>query len=76
MRVKVKVMGETVTSDVDGGTWESLFMLSDATYKARNDLDLPVTGGVGLDFWAGNQGGKTDGMLWDDIKITVHSVID
>ncbi len=75
----MEVRGEYVTSTVDDNTWktsERINMLEDEVYTARSNGQLPVTGGIGLNLWAGGRGGNTDGMLWDDIKITVHSVID
>jgi hypothetical protein len=76
MSVKVEVIGEMVTTAVNGGTWESMNMMSDPVYNARSSGQLPVTGGIGLNCWAGDRGGNTNGILWDDIKITVHSIID
>ena len=48
----------------------------DPVYNTRSNGQLPVTGGIGLTCSVGDRGGNTDGMLWDDIKITVHSIVD
>jgi hypothetical protein len=48
----------------------------DPVYNTRSNGQLPVTGGIGSNCSVGDRGGNTDGMLWDDIKITVHSIVD
>ena len=72
--IKIEIKGETLTANV-GGVQDSISM---KTFRFLPNMpgSIPVTGGIGLNFWAGGRGGNTDGMGLDNIRVTVHSVID